>query len=53
MDQAESVLLHQKVCVLVVTPLLERMAEHDHLVEAINEKVAVIMWGGAHLDTGS
>ncbi|MTD56879.1 AMP-binding protein [Amycolatopsis sp. RM579] len=50
-DQAESVLLHQKVGVLVATPpLLERMAERDELVAAINEKVSVIMWGGAHLD---
>ncbi|WP_434442026.1 phenazine antibiotic biosynthesis protein [Lentzea sp. E54] len=50
-DQAESVLAQQNVGVLVITPpLLERMAERDHLVKAINEKVSVIMWGGAHLD---
>ncbi|MFB7601107.1 hypothetical protein [Streptomyces sp. NPDC056160] len=46
-DQAESILRHQRVGVLVATPpLLELIAERDELVSAINEKVAVIMWGG-------
>lgn len=50
-DQAEAVLTSQKVGVLVATPpLLERMADRDELVDVINEKVDVIMWGGAHLD---
>ncbi|MEU3764991.1 phenazine antibiotic biosynthesis protein [Amycolatopsis keratiniphila] len=50
-DQAESVLEHQDIGVLVATPpLLGRIAERDRLVKLINDKVAVIMWGGAHLD---
>lgn len=50
-DQAESILAQQDIGVLVATPpLLERMAERDGLVDLINKKVAVIMWGGAHLD---
>ncbi len=50
-DQAETVLRHQEIGVLVVTPpLLVRMAEREELTELINRKVDVIMWGGAHLD---
>jgi hypothetical protein len=50
-DQAESILEQQDIGVLVATPpLLGRMAERDKLVDLVNEKVAVIMWGGAHLD---
>ncbi|GGU43548.1 hypothetical protein GCM10010178_40110 [Lentzea flava] len=50
-DEAESLVSQQNVGVLVITPpLLERMTERDHLVQAINEKVSVIMWGGAHMD---
>ncbi|MFC3452581.1 AMP-binding protein [Amycolatopsis speibonae] len=50
-DQAESILGQQEIGVLAATPpLLTRIAERDRLVDLINEKVAVIMWGGAHLD---
>jgi hypothetical protein len=50
-DQAGSILQAQNVGVLVATPpLLELIAERDELVRAVNEKVAVIMWGGAHMD---
>ncbi|MGW4133489.1 phenazine antibiotic biosynthesis protein [Amycolatopsis japonica] len=50
-DQAESVLEQQDIGVLITTPpLLGRIAERDRLVDLINDKVAVIMWGGAHLD---
>ncbi|KZB86520.1 AMP-binding protein [Amycolatopsis regifaucium] len=49
--QAQSILEQQDIGVLVVTPpLLVRMAESDRLVDLVNEKVSVIMWGGAHLD---
>ncbi|WP_189218225.1 MULTISPECIES: AMP-binding protein [Streptomyces] len=50
-DQVETVLASQRIGVLVATPpLLERMAERESLVETINTKVSVIMWGGAHMD---
>lgn len=50
-DQAHSILEQQDIGVLVVTPpLLVKMAESDRLVDLVNEKVSVIMWGGAHLD---
>lgn len=50
-DQAESILRAQDIGVLVATPpLLVRMAEREALTELVNQKVGVIMWGGAHLD---
>jgi len=50
-EQAAFLLRSQQVGVLMVTPpILERIARHDDLVELVNEKVAGIIWGGAHMD---
>ncbi|MBB5160014.1 phenazine antibiotic biosynthesis protein [Saccharopolyspora phatthalungensis] len=50
-DQVASILIQQDIGVLVATPpLLERMTARDELIDAINTKVKVIMWGGAHMD---
>ncbi|CAM01891.1 AMP-binding enzyme [Saccharopolyspora erythraea NRRL 2338] len=50
-DQVETILASQDIGVLVATPpLLERMADRDRLLKLINEKVKLIMWGGAHMD---
>jgi phenylacetate-coenzyme A ligase PaaK-like adenylate-forming protein len=50
-DQSAFVLETQDVGVLMTTPpLLERLARRDELVSLINEKVRLILWGGAHMD---
>lgn len=50
-DQSGFILETQDVGVLVTTPpLLERLAQRDELVKLVNEKVRMIMWGGAHMD---
>ncbi|MFC8670419.1 AMP-binding protein [Streptomyces sp. NPDC057199] len=50
-EQMHLVLQSQDVGVLMSTPpLLERLAQHDDLVELINRKVRTIIWGGAHMD---
>ncbi|WP_158880340.1 AMP-binding protein [Amycolatopsis anabasis] len=50
-EQMGHVLRSQDVGVLASTPpLLERLAQHDDLVELVNRKVHTIIWGGAHLD---
>jgi acyl-CoA synthetase (AMP-forming)/AMP-acid ligase II len=50
-DQAGFVLRTQDVGALIITPpLLERLARRDDLVELVNEKVAGILWAGAHMD---
>jgi phenylacetate-coenzyme A ligase PaaK-like adenylate-forming protein len=50
-EQSAFVLQTQDVGVLMTTPpLLERLARRDELVSLINEKVQLILWGGAHMD---
>jgi phenylacetate-coenzyme A ligase PaaK-like adenylate-forming protein len=50
-DQMRYVLRTQRIGVLMATgPLLARIAQHDDLVDLINEKVRAIFWGGASLD---
>ncbi|UOZ07000.1 AMP-binding protein [Amycolatopsis sp. WQ 127309] len=49
-DQAASILRGEDIRVLMTTPpMLERLAQDDELRSLINEKVEVIMWGGAHM----
>ncbi|EFH80058.1 AMP-binding protein [Ktedonobacter racemifer] len=51
-EQASFLLHSQDIGVLMTTPpLLERIAQHDDLVELINQKVKGILWAGAHMDT--
>lgn len=50
-DQCRRVLLTQDIGVLAATtPLLERFAREDDLLEVINSKVEAIIWGGTHMD---
>jgi phenylacetate-coenzyme A ligase PaaK-like adenylate-forming protein len=50
-DQAAFALETQDVGVLVSTPpLLERLSRRDDLVALVRQKVAVILWAGAHMD---
>ncbi|MGW0247215.1 AMP-binding protein [Nocardia goodfellowii] len=50
-EQIGYILAGQDVGVLFATPpLLERLAQHDDLVELVNRKVHAIIWGGTHLD---
>jgi phenylacetate-coenzyme A ligase PaaK-like adenylate-forming protein len=50
-EQAGHVLGTQQIGAIVTTPpLLERMAEQDHLVEAMNKHLQAIYWGGASID---
>ncbi|MFD7681328.1 phenazine antibiotic biosynthesis protein [Streptomyces sp. NPDC060187] len=50
-EQCRRVLLGQDIGVLAATtPLLERFAQEDDLLEAINSKVEAIIWGGTHMD---
>jgi hypothetical protein len=35
---------------VVTPPLLERLVRRDRLVDLVNGKIEVIMWGGAHMD---
>lgn len=51
-EQASFLLHSQDIGVIMTTPpLLERIAQHDDLVELINQKVKGIIWAGAHMDT--
>ncbi|MVU82991.1 AMP-binding protein [Nocardia sp. ET3-3] len=50
-EQIEFILSTQEVGVLFATPpMLERLAQHDDLVELVNRKIRTIIWGGTHLD---
>lgn len=50
-EQIGYILASQDVGVFFATPpLLERLAQHDDLVELVNRKVRAIIWGGTHLD---
>ncbi|WP_245721411.1 hypothetical protein [Nocardia crassostreae] len=50
-EQIGYILAGQQVGVLFATPpLLERLAQHDELVDQVNRKVRAIIWGGTHLD---
>ncbi|MFH9423914.1 AMP-binding protein [Streptomyces sp. NPDC017529] len=50
-EQVGHILTSQDVGVLFATPpMLERLAQHDDLVELVNRKVRAIIWGGTHLD---
>jgi len=50
--QARSLIETQDIGIMTVSPpLLERLARDDRLVELINEKVQMIIWQGAHMDT--
>jgi acyl-CoA synthetase (AMP-forming)/AMP-acid ligase II len=50
-EQARFLLRTQRVGLLMITgPMLARLADHDDLVELVNEKVRTIWWGGAHID---
>jgi phenylacetate-coenzyme A ligase PaaK-like adenylate-forming protein len=50
-EQAGYILRTQDITLLTTTPpLLQAIARHDDLVDAINEKVVYIQVGGAHLD---
>ncbi|MFG3321334.1 phenazine antibiotic biosynthesis protein [Streptomyces sp. NPDC048171] len=49
--QCRRILLTQDVGVLAATtPLLERFAREDDLLERINGSVRAIVWGGTHMD---
>ncbi|MGW2050530.1 phenazine antibiotic biosynthesis protein [Streptomyces sp. NPDC001858] len=49
--QCRRILLGQDIGVLAATtPLLERFAREDDLLDVINSKVKTIMWGGTHMD---
>ncbi|WP_225811981.1 phenazine antibiotic biosynthesis protein [Streptomyces spinosus] len=50
-DQCRRILLTQDIRVLAATtPLLERFAHEDDLLERINGSVQAIIWGGTHMD---
>ncbi|WP_240980594.1 MULTISPECIES: hypothetical protein [unclassified Streptomyces] len=50
-DQCRRILLSQDIGVLAATtPMLERFAREDDLLETINGKVKAIIWGGTHMD---
>ncbi|MEU5197783.1 AMP-binding protein [Streptomyces scabiei] len=54
LEQGRFLLETQDIGVLVITPpLLERLAQHEHLVKLVNEKVRVVIWSGAHMDADS
>jgi phenylacetate-coenzyme A ligase PaaK-like adenylate-forming protein len=51
LEQTRFILRTQRVGVLMGTgPMLARLAQHDDLVDLVNEKVEAIVWGGATLD---
>ncbi|MFC8419288.1 phenazine antibiotic biosynthesis protein [Streptomyces sp. NPDC057236] len=50
-EQCRRILLTQDIGVLAATtPLLERLAREDDLLERINGSVRAILWGGTHMD---
>ncbi|MGX1267934.1 phenazine antibiotic biosynthesis protein [Streptomyces phaeoluteigriseus] len=50
-EQCRRILLTQHIGVLAATtPLLERLAREDDLLERINGSVRAIVWGGTHMD---
>ncbi|ROQ60132.1 hypothetical protein EDD93_7555 [Streptomyces sp. 840.1] len=50
-EQCRRILLTQDIGVLAATtPLLERFAAEDDLLERINGSVEAIIWGGTHMD---
>ncbi|WP_406485853.1 phenazine antibiotic biosynthesis protein [Streptomyces phaeochromogenes] len=50
-DQCRRILSTQDIGVLAATtPLLERFAREDDLLERINGSVRAIVWGGTHMD---
>jgi phenylacetate-coenzyme A ligase PaaK-like adenylate-forming protein len=50
-EQARFLLRTQQVGVLMLTgPMLERLGQHEDLVELVNEKVSAVLWGGATID---
>jgi hypothetical protein len=50
-EQCRRILLGQDIGVLAATtPLLERFAREDDLLDAINGSVEAIIWGGTHMD---
>ncbi|MFJ4624391.1 phenazine antibiotic biosynthesis protein [Streptomyces sp. NPDC088812] len=50
-EQCRRILLTQDIGVLAATtPLLERFAREDDLLERINGSVRAIVWGGTHMD---
>ncbi|MFH8442992.1 phenazine antibiotic biosynthesis protein [Streptomyces sp. NPDC018026] len=50
-EQCRRVLVGQDIGVLAATtPLLERFAREDDLLEIINSRVDTIVWGGTHMD---
>lgn len=50
-DQCRRILRSQDIGVLAATtPLLERFAREDDLLEVINANVKAIIWGGTHMD---
>ncbi|WP_447035473.1 phenazine antibiotic biosynthesis protein [Streptomyces sp. DSM 118878] len=50
-EQCRRILLTQGIEVLAATtPLLERLAREDDLLEQINGSVRAILWGGTHMD---
>ncbi|MBT2409001.1 phenazine antibiotic biosynthesis protein [Streptomyces sp. ISL-12] len=50
-EQCRRILLTQDIGVLAATtPLLERLAREDDLLERINGSVGAIVWGGTHMD---
>ncbi len=50
-EQCRRILLTQEIRVLAATtPLLERFAREDDLLERINDSVEAIIWGGTHMD---
>ncbi|MFE0450116.1 phenazine antibiotic biosynthesis protein [Streptomyces sp. NPDC058914] len=50
-EQCRRILLTQDIGVLAATtPLLERFAREDDLLERINGSVGAIIWGGTHMD---
>ncbi|MET9913192.1 phenazine antibiotic biosynthesis protein [Streptomyces sp. NPDC006476] len=50
-DQCRRILLSQDIGVIAATtPLLERFAREDGLVEMINGSAKAVIWGGTHMD---
>lgn len=50
-EQLASLLRTQDIDMLTITPpLLERLARQPELVSLVREKIAVISWGGTHMD---
>lgn len=51
LDQAEPIIATQKLTYLIATPpLLEAIARRRPLVEKLNQTLAMITWGGTHMD---